>query len=60
MWRTTGFKWHDSDSGEISIHVLRVEDDGADADDVVKAIISIHVLRVEDDTAAIVAYYNYR
>ena len=27
VWRTTGFKWHDSDTGDISIHVLRVEDD---------------------------------
>ena len=49
VWRTTSDAPAGDETVDISIHVLRVEDDGfLQVNALVKGI-SIHVLRVEDD-----------
>ena len=66
VWRTTVLTFYKRVNLEISIHVLRVEDDGSTV--AVRGVsleISIHVLRVEDDiirTPCIMgmAYFNPR
>ena len=49
VWRTTTGKDGETRKANISIHVLRVEDDQVHARKVHRQGISIHVLRVEDD-----------
>jgi len=49
VWRTTKPAQAAAEKAEISIHVLRVEDDHKLVQYVQSRAISIHVLRVEDD-----------
>ena len=49
VWRTTAVQPADTGCARISIHVLRVEDDGETVAVQQLSAISIHVLRVEDD-----------
>ena len=55
VWRTTEGQYVDLRYGVISIHVLRVEDDGNVGFKSITCCISIHVLRVEDDEALLAA-----